>query len=54
MVSSAPALNTDSRSYSGHPYDRWIGVGRTVNNKAVLGDAFGKPTVTKVVWDFDV
>ncbi|MDO4989035.1 MAG: S8 family serine peptidase, partial [Eubacteriales bacterium] len=54
VVSSAPTLNTDSKSFSGQPYDRWIGVGKTVNNKAVLGDAFGKPTITKVLWDYDV
>ena len=28
--------------------------GKTVKNRAVLGDAFGTPSIKKVVWDFDV
>ena len=50
VVSSAPALNSDT--YHGD-CDRLIGVGKSVSNKAVLGSAFGKPTVTGVNWSCD-
>lgn len=54
VVSSIPALNSDSDFYGNMEFDRILGVGKTANNKVVLGDAFGKPTNGKVAWSFTV
>lgn len=54
VVSSAPAFNSDSSSFNGHDYDRFLGVGKTATNKAILGDAFGNPTNGKVTWTYSV
>jgi len=50
VVSSAPTLNDDT--FNG--IDRFLGVGKSVANKAVLGDAYGKPSNGKVYWGYTV
>ena len=52
-----PASSVTVRSGSASAYgdtSRLLAVGKSVTNKAVLGDTFGKPTVTKVKWDYEV
>ena len=34
--------------------DHILAYGKSVTNKAVPGSTYGKPTVTKVIWDYDV
>ena len=45
-VSSASKVTSDTTKY--------LVVGKSVANKAILGDAFGKPTITKVEWSYSV
>ncbi len=54
IVSSAPALYKDQLFESGIPFERLLGLGKSVRNRAVLGDAFGRPTVGSVDWGLDV
>ena len=33
---------------------QYIGYGKSAKNKAVLGSSYGKPSITKVIWDYSV
>ncbi len=46
VVSSSKATASDTF--------KLLGVGKSVSNKAVLGDAFGTPTIKKVKWSYTV
>ena len=50
---SGVTVVSGSKATAGDNY-KLLGVGKSVTNKAVLGDAFGKPTITKVNWSYEV
>ena len=55
VVSSAPTPNDDNRNYTFSNgvklrYDRLLGYGKSAKNRAVLGDAYGKPSEDDVTW----
>ena len=51
IVSSSTSTFTDA---DGHENEKILAVGKSVKNKAVVSDAFGKPSNTKVTWSLEV